>query len=467
MHDIGCNLCNLFPFSNRNNADGNSSSTHGCSGMSAIVHVVGREILDSRGNPTVEADVHLASGAWGRAAVPSGASTGSLEAAERRDGGARYGGKGVRGAVAAVAGEIAAAVEGFDSGDQQLLDRTLVELDGTADKSRLGANAVLGVSLATAVADAACRGIPLYRRIGGDGATVLPVPLMNVLNGGAHADNNLDMQEFMVVPVGAETFSQALRWGTEIYHALRRELAGAGLSTAVGDEGGFAPSVATNETALELLVRAVEAAGLQPGADVALALDVAASEFYVDGDYRLAGEGRRLDRAQMVDYLVGLADDYPVCSIEDGMAEDDWEGWRMLTDALGDRVALVGDDLFVTRVDLLRRGIDSGVANSILVKVNQVGTLTETLDAIEAAQQAGYGAVVSHRSGETEDTLIADLAVGARSGQIKAGAPARSDRTAKYNRLLRIEEELGAAAQYPSTPSSGGSPATPGGGDAL
>ena len=435
--------------------------------MSAIVNVVGREILDSRGNPTVEVDVHLATGAWGRAAVPSGASTGSLEAAERRDGGARYGGKGVRNAVAAVTGEIAATVRGLDSGDQRGLDRTLVELDGTPDKSRLGANAVLGVSLATAVADAACRGIPLYRRIGGDGATILPVPLMNLLNGGAHADNNLDMQEFMVVPVGAETFSQALQWGAEIYHALRRQLGEAGLSTAVGDEGGFAPSVAANETALELLLRAVEAAGLRPGVDVALALDVAASEFYADGEYRLAGEGRQLDRAQMVEYLVRLADTYPVCSIEDGMAEDDWEGWSMLTDALGGRLQLVGDDLFVTRVDLLRRGIDTGVANSILVKVNQVGTLTETLDAIEAAREAGYGAVVSHRSGETEDTLIADLAVGAGTGRIKAGAPARSDRTAKYNRLLRIEAELGAAARYPATRRHDGLPATAGGGSAT
>ena len=435
--------------------------------MSAIVNVVGREILDSRGNPTVEVDVHLAAGAWGRAAVPSGASTGSLEAAERRDGGARYGGKGVRSAVAAVTGEIAAAVGGLDSGDQRGLDRTLVELDGTPDKSRLGANAVLGVSLATAVADAACRGIPLYRRIGGDGASIMPVPLMNLLNGGAHADNNLDMQEFMVVPIGAETFSQALQWGAEIYHALRRELAGAGLSTAVGDEGGFAPSVAANETALEWLLRAVEVAGLRPGVDVALALDVAASEFYTDGEYRLAGEGRRLDRAQMVEYLARLADAYPVCSIEDGMAEDDWEGWRQLTDALGGRLQLVGDDLFVTRVDLLRRGIETGVANSILVKVNQVGTLTETLDAIEAAREAGYGAVVSHRSGETEDTLIADLAVGAGTGRIKAGAPARSDRTAKYNRLLRIEAELGPAARYPATRRHDSLPAPVGGGSAT
>ena len=435
--------------------------------MSAIVNVVGREILDSRGNPTVEVDVHLAAGAWGRAAVPSGASTGSLEAAERRDGGARYGGKGVRSAVAAVTGEIAAAVGGLDSGDQRGLDRTLVELDGTPDKSRLGANAVLGVSLATAVADAACRGIPLYRRIGGDGASTMPVPLMNLLNGGAHADNNLDMQEFMVVPIGAETFSQALQWGAEIYHALRRELAGAGLSTAVGDEGGFAPSVAANETALEWLLRAVEVAGLRPGVDVALALDVAASEFYTDGEYRLAGEGRRLDRAQMVEYLARLADAYPVCSIEDGMAEDDWEGWRQLTDALGGRLQLVGDDLFVTRVDLLRRGIETGVANSILVKVNQVGTLTETLDAIEAAREAGYGAVVSHRSGETEDTLIADLAVGAGTGRIKAGAPARSDRTAKYNRLLRIEAELGPAARYPATRRHDSLPAPVGGGSAT
>ena len=416
--------------------------------MSAIVHVTGREILDSRGNPTVEVDVALACGARGRAAVPSGASTGSLEALERRDGGPRYGGKGVRGAVAAVNGEIAGAVSGLDAGDQRLVDRTLIELDGTPGKSRLGANAVLGVSLAAAVADAASEGIPLYRRLGGDDAALLPVPLMNLLNGGAHADNNLDVQEFMVAPLGAASFSEALRWGAEIYHALRSRLSAAGLSTAVGDEGGFAPDVASNETALGFLLDAVEAAGLRPGVDVALALDVAATEFATGGGYRLAGEGRRLDRSQMVDYLVHLADNYPVCSIEDGMAEDDWEGWRMLTDAVGDRLALVGDDIFVTRVDLLERGIHAGVANSILVKVNQVGTLSETLDAIGAAHAAGYGAVVSHRSGETEDTLISDLAVGAGTGRIKAGAPARSDRTAKYNRLLRIEAELGTAARF-------------------
>ena len=417
--------------------------------MIAISHVVGREILDSRGNPTVEVDVALACGAQGRAAVPSGASTGSLEALERRDGGSRYGGKGVRQAVAAVNGEIAAAVVGLDSADQRALDRTLIELDGTPGKSRLGANAILGVSLATAQADAAGRDVPLYRRIGDDAAT-LPVPLMNLLNGGAHADNNLDLQEFMVVPFGAGSFSEALRWGTEIYHTLRKRLSAAGLSTAVGDEGGFAPDVPSNETALELLLGAVEEAGLRPGDDVALALDVAATEFAEAGEYRLAGEGRSLDRAGMVDYLAHLAGGFPICSIEDGMAEDDWEGWEMLTEALGDRVALVGDDLFVTRVDLLQRGVSSGVANSILIKVNQVGTLTETLDAIEAAQAAGYGAVVSHRSGETEDTTIADLAVGAGTGRIKAGAPARSDRTAKYNRLLRIEEELAASAGYGS-----------------
>ena len=418
--------------------------------MSAIVSVAGREILDSRGNPTVEVDVSLACGAQGRAAVPSGASTGSLEAVERRDGGRRYGGKGVRGAVAAVNGEIADAVRGLDAGDQRLVDRTMIELDGTPGKSRLGANAVLGVSLATAVADAASRGIPLYRRVGGDEAATLPVPLLNLLNGGAHADNNLDLQEFMVAPLGAASFSEALQWGAEIYHALRRGLSAAGLSTAVGDEGGFAPDVASNEAALGFLLGAVEAAGLRPGVDVALALDVAATEFAAAGGYRLAGEGRSLDRSQMVDYLVRLAGDYPVCSIEDGMAEDDWEGWRMLTEAVGDRVALVGDDIFVTRVDLLERGVRSGVANSILVKVNQVGTLSETLDAVGAAHAAGYGAVMSHRSGETEDTAIADLAVGAGTGRIKAGAPARSDRTAKYNRLLRIEAELGPGARYGS-----------------
>ncbi|MCY3560804.1 MAG: phosphopyruvate hydratase [bacterium] len=418
--------------------------------MSAIVNVACREILDSRGNPTVEVDVVLACGARGRAAVPSGASTGSLEALERRDGGTRYGGKGVRDAVAAVHGEIAGAVVGLDSGDQRKLDRTLIDLDGTPGKSRLGANALLGVSLATAAADAAGRAVPLYRRIGGDAARVLPVPLMNLLNGGAHADNNLDMQEFMAVPLGADSFNEALRWGAEIYQALRRRLSGAGLSTAVGDEGGFAPDLASNETALELLLGAVVDAGLEPGDDVALALDVAASEFAAGGAYRLAGEGRTLDRAAMVGYLMGLADSFPICSIEDGMAEDDWEGWRMLTESLGERVALVGDDLFVTRADLLQRGIDAGVANSILIKVNQVGTLSETLDAIQVAQEAGYGAVVSHRSGETEDTFIADLAVGAGTGLIKAGAPARSDRTAKYNRLLRIEEELAGSARYGS-----------------
>ena len=431
--------------------------------MSAIVHVTGREILDSRGNPTVEVDVALACGARGRAAVPSGASTGSLEALERRDGGTRYGGKGVRDAVAAVNGEIGAAVRGLDSGDQRALDRALIELDGTPGKSRLGANAILGVSLATAVAGAAGSGLPLYRRIGGDGAMTLPVPLLNLLNGGAHADNNVDLQEFMVVPLGAGSFSEALQWGAEIYHALRRRLSASGLSTAVGDEGGFAPDVASNETALALLLGAVGDAGLRPGDDVALALDVAATEFCEGGVYHLAGEGRSLERTQMVDYLVHLAGNFPICSIEDGMAEDDWEGWRALTEALGDRLALVGDDLFVTRVDLLQRGIATGVANSILIKVNQVGTLSETLDAIEAAQAAGYGAVTSHRSGETEDTVIADLAVGAGTGRIKAGAPARSDRTAKYNRLLRIEEELGGSATYGSPAGAGGawSPGAP------
>ena len=425
--------------------------------MSAIVHVAGREILDSRGNPTVEVDVVLACGARGRAAVPSGASTGSLEALERRDGGTRYGGKGVRDAVAAVNGEIGAAVRGLESGEQRVLDRTLIELDGTPGKSRLGANAILGVSLAAAAADAAGRDVPLYRRIGGEGATTLPVPLLNLLNGGAHADNNVDLQEFMVAPLGAGTFSEALRWGAEIYHALRRRLSAAGLSTAVGDEGGFAPDVASNETALALLLGAVEDAGLRPGDDVALALDVAATEFAEGDAYHLAGEGRSLDRGEMVDYLVHLSDNFPICSIEDGMAEDDWDGWRALTEALGDRLALVGDDVFVTRVDLLQKGIDSGVANSILVKVNQVGTLSETLDAIDAAQAAGYGAVVSHRSGETEDTTIADLAVATGTGRIKAGAPARSDRTAKYNRLLRIEEELAGSAAYGSARDAGGS----------
>jgi enolase len=416
--------------------------------MSVIEQVVGREILDSRGNPTVEVEVVLDSGAVGRAAVPSGASTGQFEAVELRDGGDRYGGKGVRSAVANVDGEIADTVVGLDAAEQRVVDQAMIDLDGTDDKGRLGANALLGVSLAVAKAAAAEIGLPLYRYVGGTDAHVLPVPMLNVLNGGAHADNNVDLQEFMLMPVGAASFTEALRWGSEIYHALRRLLHAQGLSTAVGDEGGFAPDLASNEAAVQWLVDAVEHAGFTIGDQVAVALDPAASEIYADGAYHLKGEGRTLSPTEMADYYVDLCDRFPIVSIEDGMAEEDWEGWAALTTRLGDRVQLVGDDLFVTNVERLERGIDAGVANSILIKVNQIGTLTETLATVGLATRHGYTAVMSHRSGETEDATIADLAVATNCGQIKTGAPARSDRVAKYNQLLRIEEDLGEAAAF-------------------
>jgi enolase len=417
--------------------------------LSAIERVHGRQILDSRGNPTVEVDVVLRSGAAGRAAVPSGASTGEFEAVELRDGGDAWGGKGAGKAVANVNGELAEAVRGIDPADQHGLDRALIECDGTPNKGRLGANAILGVSLAGAKAAAAEAGLPLWRYLGGDAAHVLPVPMMNVVNGGAHADNKVDFQEFMVVPVGAGTFSDALRMGDEVFHALKRTLHDSGLSTAVGDEGGFAPDLESNEAALGALIEGIEAAGYSPGEDLAIALDPATSELYSDGAYVLEHEGRSLSPAQMAGYWAEMAGGYPILSIEDGMDEEDWDGWKALTDEIGERVQLVGDDLFVTNTERLRRGIDMGVANSILVKVNQIGTLTETLDAVRTAQGAGYTAVMSHRSGETEDTTIADLAVATGCGQIKTGAPSRSDRVAKYNQLLRIEEALGSDASYP------------------
>ncbi len=416
--------------------------------MSAIEQITGREVLDSRGNPTVEVEVELDSGAVGRAIVPSGASTGAFEAVELRDGGKRYLGKGVTNAVANVNGEIADTICGFDGLDQRGVDLALIDLDGTDNKARLGANAMLGVSLAVAHAAAAELDLPLWRAVGGPNAHVLPVPMMNVINGGAHADNNVDFQEFMYVPVGAASFSEGLRWGVECYHTLRGLLRDRHLSTALGDEGGFAPNVASNEAALVLLVEAIEAAGYIPGEQIALALDVASTEFFVDGQYRLEGEGRTLDPAAMVDLLADWCDRYPIVSIEDGMAEEDWDGWKLLTDRLGAAVQLVGDDLFVTNTTRLARGIDAGVANAILLKVNQIGTLTETLDAVGLATRRGYRAVMSHRSGETEDVTIADLAVATNCGQIKTGAPARSDRVAKYNRLLRIEAQLGATAAY-------------------
>jgi len=416
--------------------------------VSDIQDVAGREVLDSRGNPTVEVEVQLSSGASGRAIVPSGASTGTFEATERRDGGSRYGGKGVLGAVESVGGEIAEAVVGLDGTDQRMLDSTLVDLDGTDAKSRLGANAVLGVSMAVARAAAVDVDLPLYRYLGGANAHVLPVPMMNVLNGGAHADNDVDVQEFMIVPVGAVAFSEALRWGAETYHALGRYLHAEGLSTAVGDEGGFAPNLASNEDAVRALVRAVEDAGLVPGEDVAIAIDAAATELYRDGQYELAGEGRKLLPEELIGYWQELVDRYPIVSIEDGLAEDDWDGWAALTTTLGQRVQLVGDDIFVTNIERLTRGLELGVANSILIKPNQIGTLTEMLETMELAVQNGYSNVMSHRSGETEDSIIADLAVATNCGLIKAGAPARSDRVAKYNQLLRIEDQLGEAAEY-------------------
>ena len=416
--------------------------------MSGIEQVHGRQILDSRGNPTVEVDVLLKSGAAGRAAVPSGASTGEFEAVELRDGGERWAGKGVSTAVANASGELAEAVTGMDPADQEALDRAMIELDGTPNKGRLGANAILGVSLAGAKAAAAEVGVPLWRYLGGEAAHVLPVPMMNVLNGGAHADNKVDFQEFMVVPVGAPSFSQGLQMGDEVFHALKRTLHDEGLSTAVGDEGGFAPDLDSNEAALQALMRGIEAAGFRPGEDVAIALDPATSEIFKDGSYELEHEGRTLSSAQLVDYWTDICSRYPVISIEDGLDEEDWDGWKLLTEKLGDSVQLVGDDLFVTNTERLERGIQSGAANSILIKVNQIGTLTETLAAIRMAAEAGYSAVMSHRSGETEDTTIADLAVATGCGQIKTGAPSRSDRVAKYNQLLRIEEALGADATY-------------------
>jgi enolase len=417
--------------------------------VSHVDRVHARQILDSRGNPTVEVEVGLRSGAHGHAAVPSGASTGEFEATELRDGGEAWQGKGVQRAVANVNGEIAEAVAGLDAADQKGLDDALIALDGTPNKSRLGANAILGVSLAAAHAQAAEEGLALWRYLGGDAARILPVPMMNVLNGGAHADNKVDFQEFMIVPCGAPTFSECLRMGAEVFHALKRTLHERGLGTAVGDEGGFAPDLNSNEDALKMLVEGIAAAGYQPGDDVAIALDPAASELYDGGAYVLEHEGRTLSAAELTDYWSELIGRYPVVSIEDGMDEEDWQGWKTLTERVGDGVQLVGDDVFVTNTERLRRGIESGVANSILIKVNQIGTLSETLEAIAMAREAGYTAVMSHRSGETEDVTIADLAVATGCGQIKTGAPSRSDRVAKYNQLLRIEEQLGLDAQFP------------------
>lgn len=417
--------------------------------MSTIEFVVGREILDSRGNPTVEAEVLLDSGARGRAIAPSGASTGIREAVELRDGGERFGGKGVLKAIAHVNGEIADAVRGLDALDQRSVDFAMIDLDGTPDKRRLGANAMLAVSLATAKATADDLELPLYRSIGGTNAHVLPVPMLNVLNGGAHARNSVDFQEFMLMPLGAASFGEALRWGSEAYHALRSILAERSLATAVGDEGGFAPDLSANEDAVVLLLEAIERAGRIPGEDIALALDPATSELWQEGSYVLRGEGRTLTSAELVDYWVDLVDRYPIVSIEDGMAEEDWDGWVAHTKALGSRIQLVGDDVFVTNSEILERGVREGVANAILVKLNQIGTLTETLDTVALATRSSYRAVISHRSGETEDTTIADLVVALNAGQIKAGAPARSDRVAKYNQLLRIEDDLGQSAMFP------------------
>jgi enolase len=416
--------------------------------MSQIEHVHARQILDSRGNPTVEVELSVRSGAWGRAAVPSGASTGEFEATELRDGGTEWMGKGVSKAVENVNGEIATAVRGQDASSQAALDRMLISLDGTPNKSRLGANAILAVSLAAAHAAAAEERLPLWRYLGGESAHVLPVPMMNVLNGGVHADNKVDFQEFMIVPVGARTFSEALRMAVEVFHSLKKTLHGKGLSTSVGDEGGFAPDLGSNEEALEMLVAGIRAAGYVPGDQVAIALDPAVSELYDNGNYLLAAEGRTLSADQMADYWADIVGRYPIISLEDGMAEDDWPGWSTLTQKVGEHLQLVGDDVFVTNTERLKRGIDSGVANSILIKVNQIGTLTETLAAIRMAREAGYTAVMSHRSGETEDVTIADLAVATGCGQIKTGAPSRTDRVAKYNQLLRIEEALGAEATF-------------------
>ena len=416
--------------------------------MTAIATIIGREILDSRGNPTVEVDVVLEDGHHGRAAVPSGASTGAHEAHELRDGGKRYGGRGVRKAVGAVNGEIRKALDGFDANDQRGLDALLCDLDGTPNKSRLGANSILGVSLANAKASASSHEPPLYRYLGGEDATVLPVPMMNIVNGGMHADNPIDFQEFMIVPVGAPSIAEAVRMGAEVFHALKGALHSAGLGTAVGDEGGFAPNIASTREALDFVMAAIETAGYHPGKDMYLALDVAATEFFSDGRYELKGENRTLTSDEIAAYYSDLVANYPIFSIEDGMSEDDWDGWRVLTDALGDRVQLVGDDLFVTNVARLQEGIEKHIANSILVKVNQIGTLSETFDAVRMAHDADYSAVMSHRSGETEDTTIADLAVATNCGQIKTGSLARSDRVAKYNQLIRIEEELGPKARY-------------------
>jgi enolase len=417
--------------------------------MSAIVDVVAREILDSRGNPTVEADVLLESGVIGRAAVPSGASTGSKEAMELRDGDKqRYNGKGVLQAVENVNTEICEAIIGLDVEDQSFIDRTLIDLDGTDNKSRLGANAILAVSLAVAKAAAEETGLPLYRYLGGAAQMSLPVPMMNIINGGEHANNNIDMQEFMIIPVGAQSFREALRCGAEVFHALKKLLDGKGMTTTVGDEGGFAPNLPSNESGLQLIVEAITAAGYLPGSDVAIGIDCASSEFYKDGKYELAGDSLSLTSAQFVDYLQTWCDKYPIISIEDGMSEHDWEGWKLLTDRLGKKIQLVGDDLFVTNTKILREGIKQGVANSVLIKVNQIGTLTESFAAIEMAKRAGYTSVISHRSGETEDTTIADLAVATNALQIKTGSLSRSDRIAKYNQLLRIEEELGDSATY-------------------
>lgn len=418
--------------------------------MSSIVDVVAREILDSRGNPTVEADVLLESGVMGRAAVPSGASTGSREAIELRDGDkSRYLGKGVMQAVENINTEISEAIIGLDAQEQAFVDQTMIELDGTDNKSRLGANAILAVSMAVAKAAAEESGLPLYRYFGGMAPMQMPVPMMNIINGGAHANNSLDIQEFMVMPVGANTFREALRCGAEIFHALKKLLDKKGHSTAVGDEGGFAPNLGSHAEALEVIMQAIEAAGYVPGQDVLLALDCAASEFYKDGRYHLSGEGLQLTAEQFTDYLANLADQFPIVSIEDGMAEGDWDGWKLLTDRLGSKVQIVGDDLFVTNTRILKEGIQKGIGNSILIKINQIGTLSETFAAIEMAKRAGYTAVISHRSGETEDSTIADIAVGLNAGQIKTGSLSRSDRIAKYNQLLRIEEDLGDTASYP------------------
>ena len=417
--------------------------------MSAIVDVIAREILDSRGNPTIEADVVLESGVSGRAAVPSGASTGSKEAIELRDGDtARYGGKGVQKAIENVNTELCEAILGLDATEQALIDRTMIELDGTDNKSRLGANAILAVSCAVAKAAAEESTLPLYRYLGGAGEMSLPVPLMNVINGGAHANNSIDMQEFMIVPLGAPNFREALRYGAEVFHTLKKLIDAKGMTTTVGDEGGFAPNLPSNESALELLLEAIQKARFTPGTDIALALDCAASEYYHDGMYALDTEKAQLTRSQMVDYLSAWVDKYPIISIEDAMAEDDWDGWKLLSDRLGKKIQIVGDDLFVTNTKILKEGIAKGIANSVLIKINQIGTLSETFAAIDMAMRAGYTAIISHRSGETEDSMIADIAVGTNAGQIKTGSLSRSDRIAKYNQLLRIEEDLGDAANY-------------------